>query len=186
MPKPLSSDYGDDNFDDLPSPSQLLGNTGSNLTRAQSPMSSTQVKASNGAVPQCSSPMKQSRPSTPKTPPEIIEIPDDTPPPPTLGTPSPEPKLTTTEQSSLPSMNPEQPHPKRKASQDEASNSRRFKRNPFVSPFREKSPKSFKEITAVPEKTDIPMIRTWLDLNADWHDADIDMVEEFKDIIDFI
>lgn len=165
-------------------------------------MTSTQVKASSGALPvpttkqddmgsidppilRPNPPKKQSKPITPKIQPEIIEIPDDTPPP-APGTPIAEPKPTATEQSPLPSMNAEQPHPKRKASQDEPQDNKRFKRNSFVSPFREISPKTFKEISTIPENSDIPMIRTWLDLNADWHDADIDMFEEFKDIIDFI
>ena len=164
-------------------------------------MTSTQTKASGGAatvpVPKKDDirstdlpvrkeglQKKQSKPPTPKTQPEIIEIPDDTPPEATE-TPNAEAEPTATEQSSLPTMNSEH-HPKRKASQDETQETKRFKRNQFVSPFQVQSPKPFKEISLDPENSDIPAIRTWLDLNTDWHDADIDMPAEFKDIIDFI
>jgi ATP-dependent DNA helicase HFM1/MER3 len=224
-PKPFSSDYGDDSLDELISPSQLFGKTGSSFARLPSPMTSIQAM-NNGAdvVPvstdkkntdspelpvfQTNIQVKKSKPSIPKTQPEVIEISDDTPseatsienenakPEPTTPghdiTPeatsieNAEPEPTTPEQSTISLTSPEESHLKRQASEDEYQDSKRLKRTPFDSHFQAESPKHFKEIALDPEQPDLPVMRTWLDLNADWNDADIDMVKEFKDIIDFI
>jgi hypothetical protein len=186
----------------LPSPSQLLRKMRPIPAKIQSPMTSIQVKASGGTAPvfntkqndmeSINPPILQGKPRKKQresivhqTQPEIIEIPDDTPPE-IPGTPIVDAEHSMNAPSPLLTSNPEQFHPKRKASQDETHDSKRFQRNPFVSPFRDDSPKPFKEISAITEKSDIPMIRTWFNLNADWDDADIDMIEEFKDFVDFI
>ncbi|KAF9248594.1 hypothetical protein DTO013E5_6376 [Penicillium roqueforti] len=150
----LSSDYGDDNFDDLPSPSRLLVNSGPGLRTSVSPVVNGQAKknitdvaiietkhidlepllyASRSAVPQ----KDQTKPSTPKQH-EIIEILDDTPPDSTKLPMTTKKKESSVKLNTLPlSTKADQaPDLKRKASQVEArteDHKKRVKQSPFVS-----------------------------------------------------
>ncbi|KAG0159719.1 hypothetical protein PDIDSM_7243 [Penicillium digitatum] len=150
---PLSSDYGDETFDDLPLPSCLLRNRGSGLATSVFPVMEDQAKskptdypivetknidpepspsASRSGQPQ----NNQTKPSSHTPQHEIIEIPDDTPPysagsPKTTNKESPVKKSTLS--LSLRADSP--PNLKRKASQDETGteNSKRAKQSPCVS-----------------------------------------------------
>lgn len=147
--KPLSSDYGDEDFDDLPSPSRLLGNRRSGVARSVSPVVDDQTKNSitdvlaietkhTGTHPAPSTSRSnfqkdQMKPSTPKPQHEIIEIPDDTPPDSRMTIT----KDTSVKKSTLPLSKKEDQPPtlKRKASQDETrmEHKKRGKQSPFVS-----------------------------------------------------
>lgn len=147
--KPLSSDYGDESFDDLPSPSRLLRNRGSGFERSVSPVVDDQAKNSTmdvpaietkhtGAEPAPStlrinfSQKDQMKPSAPKRQYEIIEILDDTPPDSRIKTTKDSP----VKQSILPlSTKADQSSIlKRKTSQDETrmEHKKRVKQTPFV------------------------------------------------------
>lgn len=202
-PKPLSSDYGDDSLDDLPPPSQLLRNTDSALVKAESPTGNYQARMSDEAT---SGPTddprenpsssisntklyqkKQRKASFPKEH-EIIEISDDETPESTEN-PITEPEPTATEQSTLQNSLSGLSHgSKRKTSQDESQGIKRSKLHPFDSAFQAHSsqlPKS-KESSLDLETAQAPVLRSWLDLNAECLLDDIDMVEQFKNIVDFI
>lgn len=150
-PAPLSSDYGDENFDDLPSPSRLLGSSrGSGFATWVSPVADDQAENKITDVPAIESKhtetdpshsasqsdflqLDQMKPSNPKPEHEIIEIPDDTP---------PDSEMTITKdpsakQGTLPlTTKADQPSTlKRKASQDvtRTEHKKQVKQRPFVS-----------------------------------------------------
>jgi ATP-dependent DNA helicase HFM1/MER3 len=155
--KPLYSDYGDEVFDDLPSPSRLLGNRGSGFATSVSPVVNNQTKSNITDVavkktkktknrdpepsPSASLPnlaqKERTKPSISKPQHEIIEIPDDTPPDSTelplaieKGSPVKQSTLPLPERADQP------PNLKRKASQDETRTEelkKRAKQSPFVS-----------------------------------------------------
>ncbi|CAG8932589.1 unnamed protein product [Penicillium salamii] len=201
--KPPSSDYGDDSFDDLPSPSTLLVNVRKNLAKGESsagnapekgtaftPSDIEKGRTKNTVHPTIRSQLHQTKPSKRTTPDEheIIEISDDTPPKATLSSVELL-KSTATGQNTLQSPAEERSDDmKRKASQDENQTTKRFKRNPFVTPFRVQSAEApdFEEAPLDPKDSGLPVPRTWFDLNAEWLRDDIDMIEEFKNIVDFI
>ncbi|CAG7922892.1 unnamed protein product [Penicillium olsonii] len=202
-PKPPSSDYGDDSFDDLPTPSQLLMHVRKSAPKTPLPASETQQKRAsltasdleedsikNADLQNEKSKSRQPdkiRPTTPKEH-EIIEISDDTPPNATrssiaeLGSTAIEPNSSQVSAEIVPDDK------KRKGGQDDNENTKRFKRNPFVQPFQLPSSQAARsnERSLEPNNSDLPVPRTWLDLNAEWLHDDIDMLEEFKNIVDFI
>lgn len=202
----LFSDYADGNFDDLPSPSQLLSNK--KLDCAVLTSSEVDVKAKHNTDPahivtkkHTDTPLpsiSRSEPSqnhsikfsTPKPQPGVIEIADDTPPG------SRKVPITTlrecTKRSSLPlAMETDQTlKPKRKASQDENPKEvfqKRVKQNVSVlaspSPVRTSLNEGNRQS---PEQPTFPMTGPGMDLTAAWDDDGIDLLDEFKDIIRFI
>ncbi|CAG8158979.1 unnamed protein product [Penicillium salamii] len=201
--KPLSSDYGDDSFDDLPSPSKLMVDFRKNLAKRESsacnapeketaftPSDIEKGRIKSTVHPTKRSQLHQTKPSKPTTPNEheIIEISDDTPPKATLNSVELL-ESTATGQNTLQVPAEERSDDmKRKASQDENQTTKRFKHNPFVTPFQVQSPEAPKseEAPLDPKDSDLPVPRTWFDLNAEWLRDDIDMIEEFKNIVDFI
>lgn len=201
-PKPLSSDYGDDSLDDLPPPSQLLRNTDSALMKPGSPARDFQAKTSyesasvtkdgprentSSSISSTKHYQKKQKPPVPREH-EIIEISDDATPEPTED-PITEPEPTVTEQSTLQNSLSGQSHgSKRKASQNDIQGTKRSKLNPFDPASQLHSsqlPKS-KESSLDLETAQAPVLRSWLDLNAECLLDDIDMVEQFKHIVDFI
>jgi ATP-dependent DNA helicase HFM1/MER3 len=150
--KPLSSDYGDECFDDLPSPSRLLGNRGSGLATSVSPMVDDQAKNNITDVavkktknrdpepsPSASLPnlfqKERTKPSVSKPQHEIIEIPDT--PPDSTKLPLALDKESPVKQSTLPppTRADQLPNLKRKASQDETrtgENKQQVKQSHFV------------------------------------------------------
>lgn len=207
---PLSSDYGDENFDDLPSPSRLLGSRGSGVVTWVSPVTDDQAKSNIKDVSAIESkhtntgpshsasrfdlPQKdQMKPSTPKLQHEIIEIPDDTPPDYSV------------KQNTLPlSKKADQPPTlKRKASQNETGleHKKRVKQSPFVSALQVHASNSLTDepplspeqpasptspASPVSPVSPIPVIGGRMDLTAAWDNDGIDLLDEFKDIIRFI
>lgn len=160
--KPLSSDYGDEDFDDLPLPSRLLGNRRSGFARSVSPAVHDQTKNSITDVPDIETkhtgthpapstsrsnfPQKdQMKPSTPKSQHEIIEIPDDTPPDSRMTIT----KDTSVKKSTLPLSTKEDQPPtlKRKASQDETrmEHKKRPNQSPFVSTLQDHASNSLND-----------------------------------------
>ncbi|CAG7953136.1 unnamed protein product [Penicillium nalgiovense] len=152
--KPLSSDYDDECFDDLPSPSRLLGNRGSGFGTSVSPVVDDQAKdkitdiatketknRDPGPSPSASLPnlaqKERTKPSISTPQHEIIEIPDDTSPDSTE-LPLAIDKESPVKQSTLPlpERADQPPNLKRKASQDETRTEepkKPAKQNPFVS-----------------------------------------------------
>jgi ATP-dependent DNA helicase HFM1/MER3 len=151
--KPLSSDYGDECFDDLPSPSRLLGNRESGLATSVSPVVYHQAKnnitdvavkktknkdpepSPSASLPELAQ-KERTKPSISKPQHEIIEIPDNTPPDATE-LPLALDKESPVEQSALPppTRADQPPNLKRKASQDETrtgENKKGAKESPFV------------------------------------------------------
>lgn len=219
--KPPSSDYGDESFDDLPSPSRLLGSRGSGFATWVSPVADDQAKNNITDVPTIESkhtdtepshsssrsdlPQKDHmKPSTPKPQHEIIEIPDDTPPDSAMTIT----KDSSVNQSTLPlSTKADQlPTLKRKASQDETrtEHKKRAKQSPFVSALQVHASNSLNDepplspeqpappisptspVSLVSPVSPVPVIGGRMDLNATWDNDDIDLLDEFKDIIKFI
>ncbi|CAI7629740.1 unnamed protein product [Penicillium discolor] len=216
--KPPSSDYGDESFDDLPSPSRLLGNRGSGFARSVSPVVDDRTKniitdvsaietkhtdtepSHSASASRSDLQNNQMKPSTPKPQHEIIEIPDDTP---------PDPRMTLTKdssvkQSTLPlSTKADQPLTlKRKASRDETrtEHQKRIKQSPFVSalqvhastslndgpPPSTEQPAPISPAPPVSPVSPVPVIGGRMDLNATWDNDEINLLDEFKDIIRFI
>ncbi|KAJ5505400.1 Helicase C-terminal [Penicillium expansum] len=150
----FSSDYGDQAFDDLPSPSRLLGNRGPGFATSGSLLVQNQTKRNLTDVlvtetkhsdpepspfaPRSGHPQSdQIKPSTPNPQHEIIEIPDDTPPDST-GLPKTTNKEFSVKQSTLPLSTrvDSPPNLKRKARQDTTQieeHTKRVKQSPFVS-----------------------------------------------------
>jgi ATP-dependent DNA helicase HFM1/MER3 len=204
--KPLSSDYGDETFDDLPSPSCLLGNKGSGFATSASPVVDHQPKDNITYVPAMETNHTDPKPSTsrPKLPQkdetkrstsqpqhEIIEIPDDTPPN-SMELPMTTDKDSPVKQSTVP-LPTEKDSPanlKRKAgeTQNEEQN-KRVKQSPFV-PASESHTSYIlnNEQSPSPEQPACPVpafIGGQIDLTAAWDDG-IDLLDEFKDIIKLI
>ncbi|KAJ5374631.1 Nucleotide-sugar transporter [Penicillium concentricum] len=203
--KPLSSDYGDEAFDDLPSPSRLLGNRGSGLATSVPPVMDDRPKSTITNVPAMEtkhtnpeqsaarsglSPKDQSK--SPQR--EIIEIPDDTPPKST-GLPTKMNQDSPTKQSALRlSTRPDQsPSLKRKVAEDKTQDQeekKRVKQSPFVpaSQLHASTP-LIDEKSLSPEQPVSPVspvVGGRMDLTAAWNDDGIDLLDEFKDIIKFI
>ncbi|KAJ6189741.1 hypothetical protein N7519_004649 [Penicillium mononematosum] len=213
--KPLSSDYGDECFDDLPSPSRLLGNRGSGPATSGSPVVNDQAKSNITDVaaketknrdpepsPSASLPnfaqKERTKPSISKPQHEIIEIRDDTPPgstelPLALDKESPVKRSTLP----LPERADQLPNLKRKASQDEIRTEKpkkRAKQSPFVSALQvhasdllnnELPPSPEQPASPVSPAAVSPMLDGRMDLTAAWDDG-IDLLDEFKDIIKLI
>lgn len=211
-----SSDYGDDSLDDLPSPSQLLGKNKPSFMKSQPLLKDHQTKALDGAAPDPKRDRKDSTSlpfpkaktnifqnrqikSSASKEHEIIDISDT---PPELTEQSIEDQqLNLTEPTTLQiSMNEQPPDQKRKASQVETQSTKRFKRNSFVSPFQTQYPETpcLSEVATAPEITSpkdpspafetskSPVLRTWMDMNAELLRDDTDIIEEFKNIVDYI
>ncbi|KGO73307.1 Helicase, C-terminal [Penicillium italicum] len=227
--KSLSSDYGDEIFDDLPSPSRLLGKKGSRVATSVSPVLDHQTENKLTDVPvietkrtepehstsasQSGQPQNdRTKPSTPKPQHEIIEIPDDTPPDST-GLPKTTDKDRSVKQStsSLQTRVDSPPNLKRKASQDETraeEQTKRVKQSPSASALQVHAPNNLNNkqtpnpeqpvspVSPVPPVSPTspfspvaavsPFIDGRMDLTAAWHDDEIDLLDEFKDIIKFI
>ncbi|KAJ5823570.1 Nucleotide-sugar transporter [Penicillium robsamsonii] len=201
--KPLSSDYGDENFDDLPDPSRLLGNRGSGLEISVSPVIDDQPKNNIADVPatvkkhvdpkpsgsQFDLPKKDRKMSSQH---EIIEILDDTPPEST-GLPTTTSTDSRIKQSTLRLSTHQSPSLKRKVAEDETQDQEQKKRvelSPFVpaSQFHASNP-LINEKPPSPEQPASPVspvIGGRMDLTAAWDDGGVDLLDEFKDIIKFI
>ncbi|KAJ5597409.1 hypothetical protein N7537_007493 [Penicillium hordei] len=199
LAKPLSSDYGDENFDDLPSPSRLLRSRRSGFATSVSPVVDGQTKNNITDVPvietkhtdpetqpsallSATLQKNQTKLITPKYQPEIIEIPDDTPP----GSIN---KYSSVKQSTLQlSTKADQPTLKRKASQDETRTE--HKKRHASNSLNDEPPLSLKQreppISPASPVSPITVIGGRMDLNATWDNDGIDMLDEFKDIIKFI
>jgi ATP-dependent DNA helicase HFM1/MER3 len=211
--KTVSSDYGDEDFDDLPSPSQLLGNKGHDAARTASPVVSSKAKGDTEAVPivekenvdvprsslsrpkpsgkdQTNSRKDQTKPSTLRTQTEIIVIEDDTPQG-SPGPPMPSDKDTPAKQSTMPppAVIKQSPPLKRKASQDETQKEKCSKRQKQVTPvpaLQDHGSDALAEKEPLnSEQPASPVAWTGMDLTAAWDDG-IDLLDEFKDIIRLI
>ncbi|CAI7572064.1 unnamed protein product [Penicillium glandicola] len=206
---PPSSDYGDENFDDLPSPSHLLGNRGSGFAtsvflavdeQAKNNITDVPVIETKHTDPKPSASLSeppqrdQTKPPIPKPQQEIIEIPDDTPPD-SAGLLLTKNKDSSVKQSTLP-LSPridQTTNLKRKASQDETrteEDNKRVKQSPFVSavqfhalsPLNDEQPPSPEQ----PVSPVSPVIGGCMNLTAAWDYDGIDLLDEFKDVINFI
>ncbi|KAJ6050072.1 hypothetical protein N7444_006788 [Penicillium canescens] len=203
-----SSDYGDDDFNDLISPSLLLVEPGTSFARPNSPMTEKQTQHAFGAVPSiatkhatCSAPSapqaesslgSQTKPSTPQIQHEVIEIQDGTPPEyaeqavPTHRVPSKQSTLSTTmERNRARSL-------KRKPSQIERRNDKsqdRSKRNSSISSFMIQPLKYMageSPLSLQREASSFSTLEAGVGFTAEWHDDGIsDLFDNFKDIIDF-
>jgi ATP-dependent DNA helicase HFM1/MER3 len=203
-----SSDYGDDDFNDLISPSLLLGETGTSFARPDSPMTEKQTQQTFEAVPSIakkhatssapsapqaeSSLGSQTKPSTPQTEHEIIEIQDDTPPGyakqavPTHRIPPKQSTLSTImERNRARSL-------KRKPSQIERRNDEfqdSSKRNPSISSFMIQPLRYMTGETPLSlqrEASSFSTLEAGVGFTAEWHDDDTsDLLDNFNDIIDF-
>lgn len=203
-----SSDYGDDDFNDLISPSLLLEDPGTSFARPNSPMTETQTQHTFEAVPSIakkhstssapSAPQAQSslesqtKPSTPQTQHEVIEIQDDSPTRyaeqavPTHRVPPKQSTLSTTmERNMARSL-------KRKASQIERRNDEsqdRSNRNSSIPSFMIQPLKYMAGETPLSLQTEANSFSTLeagIGLTAEWRDDDTsDLLDNFKDIIDF-
>lgn len=202
-----SSDYGDDDFNDLISPSLLLGDSGTSFARPNSPMTETQQHtfeagpsiakkhstSSAPSAPQAESSLEsQTKPSTPQTQHEVIEIQDDTPPEyaeqavPTHRVPPKQSTLSTTmERNTACSL-------KRKASQIERrnyENQDRSNRNSSISSFMIQPLKYMAGETPLSLQTgasSFSSLEAGIGLSTEWHDDDTsDLLDNFKDSIDF-
>ncbi|OQE13378.1 hypothetical protein PENFLA_c049G06462 [Penicillium flavigenum] len=213
--KPLSSDYDDECFDDLPSPSRLLGNRGSGFATSVPPVVNDQAKSNITDVAVKKSKNRDPEPSPSASLPklaqkertklsiskpqhEIIEIPDDTPPDSTE-LPLAIDKESPVKRSTLPPpTRADQPRNlKRKASQDETRTEepkKRAKQSPFVSALQvhashllnNELPPSPEQLASPASPAAVsPMLDGRMDLTAAWDDG-IDLLDEFKDIIKFI
>lgn len=148
--KEVSSDYGDESFDDLPSPSQLL-RSAENPFKAQPSTSESHTKIKQITIsdiinePQESVDLsneskelhenRESQPTTPKES-EIIVIPDDTP---SQNTERSVPELESVALEKIQSedsADAQSNQLKRKATEDEIEDIERHKRNPFLPPSR--------------------------------------------------
>ncbi|KXG53178.1 Nucleotide-sugar transporter [Penicillium griseofulvum] len=206
--KPLSSDYGDETFDDLPSPSCLLGNKGSGFATSVSPVVDHQPKNNITDAPAMETKHTEPKPSVPcsdlphkdetkqstsKPKHEIIEIPDDTPPNSMeLPVTTPTDKHSPVKQSTVP-LPTEKDSPanlKRKAGepQNEEQN-KRVKQSPFVTDSESHTSNILNnEQPPSPEEPGSPVaafIDGRIDFTATWDDG-IDLLDEFKDIIKLI
>ncbi|KAJ5503952.1 Nucleotide-sugar transporter [Penicillium fimorum] len=203
--KPLSSDYGDENFDDLPDPSRLLGNKGSGLAISVSPVIDDQPKNNIADVPAIAKKDIDPKPSGSQFDPpkkkrttssqhEIIEILDDTQPEST-GLPTTVRKDSPVGQSTLRlSTRPDQsPSLKRKMAEDEKQDQeqkKRVRQSPFVPAPQLHASNTLIDIKSLsheqPAPPVSPVIGGRMDLTAAWDDDGIDLLDEFKDIIKFI
>ncbi|OQE42952.1 hypothetical protein PENCOP_c003G06758 [Penicillium coprophilum] len=206
--KHLSSDYGDERFDDLPSPSRLLGNRGLGLITSVPPVVDDQPKKNITNAPAIKKkrtdpkqsgsrselPQKEAKPSTPQPQREIIEIPDDTPAE-TTKLPMAVNKVLSGKESTLSlSTGPDQsPSLKRKASEDKTQKEKqekRAKQNYFVPASHFQASTSLIDeklpISEQPASSVSPVTGGRIDLSAAWEDGGIDLLDEFKDIIKFI
>jgi ATP-dependent DNA helicase HFM1/MER3 len=203
-----SSDYDDDDFNDLISPSLLLGEPGTSFARPNSPMTEKQTQHTFEAVPSIakkhatssapsapqaeSSLGSQTKPSTPQTQHEVIEIQDDTPPEyaeqavPTHKIPPKQSTLSTTmERNRARSL-------KRKPNQIERRNDEsqdRSKRNSSISSFMIQPLKYMAGETPLSlqrEASSFSTLEAGVGFTAEWHDDDTsDLLDNLKDIIDF-
>ncbi|KAJ5138363.1 uncharacterized protein N7515_003211 [Penicillium bovifimosum] len=198
--KTLSSDYGDDDFDDLPSPSELLGHKRHDTTRTDAPVINSEgkggteddpvVEKENVDVTQSSlarpkpsgKDQGQTEPSTLRTNTEIIVI-DDTPPC-SAESPMLSDKGSPAEDSTVPP-----PSLKRKAGEDETqteASPKRQKKSPSVRALQDHAQNALAEEKPLePDQPISPVPWTGMDLTTPWDDG-IDLLDEFKDIISFI
>ncbi|CAG8905940.1 unnamed protein product [Penicillium egyptiacum] len=203
--KPLSSDYGDENFDDLPSPSRLLGNRKSGFAASVSPVVGDRAKNSitDVAVKEIKHTEPDLSPSASlsglpqKDQHEIIEIPDDTPPD-SAELPMATDKKPPVKQSTVLPLIVDKLNLKRKASEDETrteEDKKRVKQSPFVSALQvhacdllnDEQPLSPEQpASPVSPAAVSPMVGGRMDLTAAWDDDGIDLLDEFKDIIKII
>ncbi|KAJ5448725.1 Nucleotide-sugar transporter [Penicillium cf. griseofulvum] len=204
--KSLSSDYGDENFDDLPSPSCLLGNKGSGFATSGSPVKDHQPRNIITDVSAVETKHTDSKPSasrselpqkdetkrlTSQPQHEIVEIPDDTPPNSTE-LPAITDKDSPVKQSTvpLPTGKDEPANLKRKAGETQnEEQKKRVKQIPFVpaSQFHTSNILN-NEQSLSPEEPASPVSALTggrINLTAAWDDG-IDLLDEFKDIIKFI
>ncbi|KAJ5296062.1 hypothetical protein N7508_010883 [Penicillium antarcticum] len=204
-----SSDYGDDDFSDLISPSSLLGEPGNSFARPDSPMTEPQTQnaftamnsrpkkhsiSSAPSAPQAESSSlgSQTKPSSPQTQHEVIEIQDDTSPESVKRAVSKHRKLA--KQSTLPVTMERNSarNLKRKASQTEPKDEESqgdSRRHSSISSFLMQPLKYMGVRTPHPPQKDapsFPMDEADMALPAEWHDDDTsDLPDIFNDIIDF-
>ncbi|KAJ5971903.1 uncharacterized protein N7479_001821 [Penicillium vulpinum] len=205
--KPLSSDYGDENFD-LPSPSRLLGNRGSGFAASISPVVHDDPVKNIAHVPGIK--RKHRDPNPPasglqlpqkdqtklpnsKTQHEIIEIPDDTPPDSTeLPIAANKDSLVKQNTLSLATRTDQFSNPKRKAREDDQKEEqkKRVRQGPLVSDFQVLASNSLNNEQTLspgqPASPISPVVGSRMDLTPGWDDNGIDLLDEFKDIIRFI
>ncbi|KAJ5544601.1 hypothetical protein N7461_006905 [Penicillium sp. DV-2018c] len=194
----LSSDYGDDDFDDLPPPSQLFGLKRHDATRTVSPLvhdkamdgteSDPVVEMAIADVLQSSlvqpepSRKDQTEPPALQTSNEIIVIDD---------TPTDSAELSIPSDRGSPALQDTMPQPslKRKASEDDSkteASPKRQKQDTPVFALQDHARNALAEENPLEtEQTVAPVPWTGMDLTATWDDG-VDLVDEFKDIIKFI